>query len=166
MRPVLPSRLLFRPAWTLCCDGNSRHESGCQSKQDYAQASWQHLHVNCFSLIGHFFYFGASSRSRAVKYSWLCCILKIRLISTPRLFSSSASSLSFLEEQHKHVLPHVLNPGAGFRDAGETPPRFFLKTQPWRPPLPLNPCLRPCNNIGWISVSVLRNAIRTDFFPR
>lgn len=54
-----------------------------------------------------FFYFGSSSRSETVKYSWLCCVLKIRLISTPRLFSSSASSLSFSEEQHKHVISHV-----------------------------------------------------------
>lgn len=50
------------------------------------------------------FYFGASSRSRAVKYSWLCCVLKIRLISTPSLFSSSASPLSLRsDEQQKHV---------------------------------------------------------------
>lgn len=53
------------------------------------------------------FYSGASSRSRAVKYSWLRCVLKIRLISTPSLFSSSASLLSFSEEQHKHVISHV-----------------------------------------------------------
>lgn len=55
-------------------------------------------------LIYFLFYFGVSSRSRAVKYSWLCCVLKIRLISTPSLFSSSASPLSLRsDEQQKHV---------------------------------------------------------------
>lgn len=60
------------------------------------------------------FYFGASSRSRAVKYSWLCCVLKIRLISTACLFSSSASPLSFSDEQQKHVISHVRRAKSGF----------------------------------------------------
>lgn len=59
----------------------------------------------CFYFQFFFFRFGASSRSRAVKYSWPCCVLKIRLISTPSLFSSSASPLSLpsVDEQQKHV---------------------------------------------------------------
>lgn len=58
-----------------------------------------------FIFVFLFFRFGASSRSRAVKYSFLCCVLKIRLISTPSLFSSSASPLSLPsdDEQQKHV---------------------------------------------------------------
>lgn len=102
--PVLPVNLLLRPAWTLL----NQDVDGILSTSKMAAA-------NYFSLIGHFSYFGASSRSRAVKYSWLCCVLKIRLISTPRLFSSSASSLSFSEEQHKHVLAHVLDTRSSFQ---------------------------------------------------
>lgn len=60
------------------------------------------------------FYFGASSRSRAVQYSWLCCVLKIRLISTACLFSSSASPLSFSDEQQEHVISHVRHAKSGF----------------------------------------------------
>lgn len=106
---------------------NSRSESGCQRKH-YAPATWQQqLHRNYFSLVGHFCYFGASSRSGAVKYSCLCCVLKIRLISTPRLFSSSASSLSFSDEQHKHVLPHVLATRSGSRRRGRNAASVLFK---------------------------------------
>lgn len=72
------------------------------------------------------FYSGASSRSRAVKYSWLRCVLKIRLISTPGLFSSSASLLSFSEEQHKHVISHVRCSPSGL-ECNTT--RLYLESQ-------------------------------------
>lgn len=95
------------PQVELCC-----LRSGCrQPLAASAAAFYKSYLLNslyfclfCFYFL-FFFRFGASSRSRAVKYSWPCCVLKIRLISTPSLFSSSASPLSLpsVDEQQKHV---------------------------------------------------------------
>lgn len=64
-----------------------------------------------------FFYLGGSWRRRAVKYSWLRSVLKIRLISTPSLFLSSAFLLSLSKEQHKHVIHLSLSLGWNIRPA-------------------------------------------------
>lgn len=114
------------------------------------------FHSDCW--IHHTFYFGGSSRRQAVKYSWLCCVLKIRLISTPSLFSSSAFLLSLPKEQHKHVihLSHNLCAQSGLEYYTE--PCLYFEVRPALILLEFNSCSSTHKSIDWIILSVVKHA--------
>lgn len=105
-----------------------------QSAAFYESYLLNSLYFQSFAFFSNLFIylfgcFGASSRSRTVKYSCPCCVLKIRLISTPSLFSSSASPLSLPDDddelqKHVYLARLAFFPAAVPRVNGKTFPRL------------------------------------------